>query len=158
KTINLYIHIPYCKARCRFCNFFLVAGRTPHLPAYFKALQKELLGYKRKLKNYPPRDPKDKIKTIYFGGGTPSLVDANLISDLIKFIKQNFEVEKNAEISIETNPENITKEKLEIYRKSGINRISTGLQAWQDSILKYLGRLYTIEEFLNSYKIIQESK
>ncbi len=127
-----------------------MAGRTPQLPTYFKALQKELLSYERKLKNY-------SIKTIYFGGGTPSLVDASFIKETVEFIKNNFEVDTDAEISIESNPENITEEKLQTYLDSGFTRISIGLQAWQDRILSYLGRLYTIDKFVEVFKLVKKS-
>lgn len=149
QPINFYIHIPYCKAKCRYCNFFIVAGRTPELPAYFKALHKEILSYKKDLKNH-------YVKTVYFGGGTPSLVDAKYIKEIVELIKNNFEISKDLDISIETNPENLTSDKLQTYLDSGISRISIGLQAWQNEMLKYLGRLYTIEEFLQSYdRVIQ---
>jgi len=150
KPLNLYIHIPYCKYRCRYCNFYVVAGRTPQLPLYFKALKKELDTYKN-LTDY-------EIKTIYFGGGTPSLVDASSISDFVNFIKINYSISKSIDISIEANPENITKDKLDEYYKCGIGRLSIGLQAWQNKTLKYMGRLYTIEEFLEYYKIVQKSQ
>ncbi len=150
KEINIYIHIPYCKAKCRYCNFFVVAGRTPQLPTYFKALEKELLSYKEKLKNY-------SIKTIYFGGGTPSLVESKYISRLINAVKQNFTISENLDISIETNPENLTSEKLANYLSDGIRRISFGLQAWQNETLKYLGRLYTIEEFVEKFDLVKSS-
>lgn len=149
KNLNLYIHIPYCKARCRYCNFYVVAGRTPHLPLYFKALKKELESY-GDLSKY-------KINTIYFGGGTPSLVDAASIKDFINFIKDNYNIDKDLDISLEANPENISAQKLEEYYLAGIRRLSIGLQSWQNNILKYLGRLYTIEEFLEYYTIVKKS-
>jgi len=149
KPINIYIHIPYCKARCRFCNFYVVAGRTPHLPLYFKALKKELEQYD--LKEYT-------IKTIYFGGGTPSLVDSKSIVNLINYIKDNYQVSKDIDISIEVNPENISEEKLSDYYSSEIRRLSIGLQSFQNDILKYLGRLYTIEEFLKYFEIVKAFK
>ncbi len=150
KSLNLYIHIPYCKARCRFCNFYVVAGRTPHLPLYFKALQNELSQY-GDLKDY-------EIKTIYFGGGTPSLVNASSIAEIIDYIKHNFNISADLEISLEANPENITEDKLESYYNTGVNRLSIGLQAWQNNILKYLGRLYTNEQFLEKIQIVKNSK
>jgi len=149
KPLNLYIHIPYCKARCRYCNFYVIAGRTPHLPLYFRALKNELTSFGN-LKDF-------EFKTIYFGGGTPSLVDAKSIIEIIDFVKSNYQVADDLDISIEVNPENITSEKLQTYYDAGIQRMSIGLQAWQDSTLKYMGRLYTIEEFLKLYSIAQNS-
>ena len=83
KEINIYIHVPYCHAKCRYCNFFVVAGWTPNLKLYFKAMIKELEDYKSRLEDY-------EIKTIHFGGGTPSLVETFEIRNLIEFIKTNF--------------------------------------------------------------------
>ncbi len=160
KPLNLYIHIPYCKYRCRYCNFYVVAGRTPQLPLYFKALKKELETYASSisLNSVDSQKSEYEIKTIYFGGGTPSLVDSKSIVDFVKYIKQNYRLAEDLDISIEVNPENITKKKLDDYYNCGIRRISIGLQAWQDNILKYMGRLYTIEEFLEYYKVIKQSR
>jgi oxygen-independent coproporphyrinogen-3 oxidase len=150
KPLHIYIHIPYCKTRCRFCNFYVVAGRTPHLPLYFKALEKEFERYTN-LEKYD-------LKTIYFGGGTPSLVDAKNIKEIIHILYSKFHIQRDIDISVEMNPENITEEKLESYYKSGVRRISIGLQAWQNHLLKYMGRLYTIEGFLEYFQVVQKSK
>jgi len=149
KKVNLYIHIPYCKAKCRFCSFFVIPGRQTKLPLYFKAIEQEILSYKKVLRNY-------SLSTIFFGGGTPSLVDGKFIAELLDFIRINLKVEEEAEITLEANPETMTQDKLEYYLKAGINRLSIGVQAWQNKILSYLGRLYKIEEFQEKYNLAKE--
>lgn len=150
KDLNIYFHIPYCKAKCRFCSFYVIPGRKSRLEDYFAALKKEIESYKDQLNNY-------NIKTIYVGGGTPSLVDSIFITQIIEYIKQNFNVSANCEISVETNPETITKEKIDEYYSAGVNRISIGLQSTDDQILKFMGRLYTFEEFKEKYSIVKQS-
>jgi len=102
--------------------------------AYFSALENELIFYKE---NY-----EIEINTVYIGGGTPSFVPARYILKLLEFIYSNFKVKNTCEISIEANPESITKEKLKSYRKAGINRLSVGIQALNDTELKSIGRVH----------------
>lgn len=149
--LNIYFHIPYCKAKCRFCSFYVVPGRKTHLDRYFAALEKEIINNSCLFKNR-------KIKSIYIGGGTPSLVETNYIIDAINCIRKNYSLLDDCEISIEMNPETITEEKVADFEAVGINRISIGLQATQNNILKFLGRLYTFEEFQDYYSIVQNSK
>lgn len=151
KEINFYFHIPYCKAKCRFCSFYVIPGRKTRLDDYFLALHKEILSYKETLNNY-------NIKTIYVGGGTPSLVDSHYVSSTIQLIKSNFNVNSDCEVSVETNPETITEEKIKDYINAGVNRISIGLQSTNNQTLKFLGRLYTFEEFKEKYSIVKSLK
>lgn len=148
--LGLYIHIPFCSQRCIYCHFATDTVHNHKHQIYFKSLKKEILRQK-KIIDTP-------IRTIYFGGGTPSLVDPNLISDLLDHIRQNLPVIKNPEITIECNPESVTSEKIDIYQKSGINRISLGLQAWQNHYLKKLNRAHDIDTFLKAYTIINKSR
>lgn len=150
KDLNIYFHIPYCKAKCRFCSFYVIPGRKSRLEEYFKTLQKEIVDYKQELQNY-------NIKTIYVGGGTPSLVDSPYVVEVINTIKNNFNIDSSCEISIETNPETVTPEKMEDYLSVGVNRISIGLQSTDDQILKFMGRLYTFDEFKERYEIVKNS-
>ncbi|MDQ2084985.1 radical SAM family heme chaperone HemW [Herbivorax sp. ANBcel31] len=146
KKISLYIHIPFCMAKCYYCDFNSFPCRAEFIPAYFNALRKELIQYEKKLKDY-------KVSTIFIGGGTPSLVDANNIYELMLLFRQTFYVDKDAEITIESNPGTLSLEKLDTYTKSGINRLSIGLQAIQDSFLESLGRIHNLEEFKDGYKL-----
>jgi oxygen-independent coproporphyrinogen-3 oxidase len=139
-SIGIYIHIPFCRAKCFYCDFNSFACRDELVPAYFNALKKEILLYSEKLKGF-------SIKSVFIGGGTPSAVDEHYIYEVISLLDSEFSLDERVEISIETNPGTLTKEKLELYKAVGINRLSIGLQAWQDQILKSLGRIHTAKEF-----------
>ncbi|NLI58568.1 MAG: oxygen-independent coproporphyrinogen III oxidase [Clostridium sp.] len=146
KSISLYIHIPFCKSKCYYCDFNSFPCRDELIPAYFNALEKELIQYQKKLKHY-------KINTIFIGGGTPSVVDSNNIYRLMLLLNENFDIDKDGEVTIESNPGTLTDEKLDTYIKSGINRLSIGLQAVQDRLLKKLGRVHGLEEFDAGYNL-----
>jgi oxygen-independent coproporphyrinogen-3 oxidase len=148
KPLNLYIHIPFCKSRCSYCSFFTTTNKLSEISDYFLALQKEFEMYIPKLRDY-------RIETIYIGGGTPSIVNSKDLRNFLHYIKKNIELVENAEISIETNPESIDAEKLQDYLDMGINRISIGLQAWQDDLLKKMGRLYSIQDFLQKVELVK---
>lgn len=150
KEISLYIHVPFCKIKCNYCAFFTMSGRESKLPEYFSSLKKEVDLISNQLDN-------TIITTIFLGGGTPSLVDSREVKNLLEHIYSKLKIFKNAEVTIECNPESITKSKIDEYLNSKINRISIGLQAWQNRILKYLNRLYTIDEFVDKYTIVKNS-
>ena len=148
KELGIYIHIPFCKQKCIYCDFISYANKNRMVNKYIQKLKQEIKENKEKLKEY-------EITTIYIGGGTPSYIESNHITEILNVIKGNYNVDKNAEITIEVNPGTATKEKLEIYIKAGINRISIGLQSCNDSLLKMIGRIHTFEDFLNTYKLAQ---
>lgn len=148
--LNLYIHIPFCASKCHYCHFFSLTNKSNLIPDYFKALEKEIDFWQTKVKDY-------QIVTIYFGGGTPSLVDPISISNLINKIKTNFNLKPNLEITLEANPETITQKKLTIYQKSHINRLSFGLQSCNNKILKFLGRNTTWQDFKTAYKLARKT-
>lgn len=139
--ISLYIHIPFCKSKCKYCDF-LSFPNTDYINAYKKALLDEINAFDCE---------NNTVKSIFIGGGTPSIIDISIISEIMDSLGK-FNIEKNAEITIEANPGTLTEEKVKEYRKSGINRISMGLQAWQNNLLKTLGRIHTKESFLKSYE------
>ncbi len=140
QQISLYIHFPFCKQKCKYCAFFSKSGKERTIPTYLQAIRNEIAFYKDRLIDY-------EVSSIYLGGGTPSLLSANDVGKTINDLKTTFQFESDIEISIEVNPESIDKDKLKTYKKAGINRISIGLQAWQNKHLSYLGRLYTREQF-----------
>ena len=154
KEIGLYLHIPFCKQRCYYCDFVSYSDKEEMVERYIKCLKSEITQYgtENKIMAEHNLEPRYIIKTIYIGGGTPSSIHEAYILDIIKTIKQNFKIEENAEITIEVNPGTVNKEKLEAYKNSGINRLSIGLQAVQDEILKKIGRIHTYKAFLNTYK------
>lgn len=160
KEIGLYVHIPFCKSKCLYCDFVSFSNKNDMIERYVECVKKEIIKYGAENKTMYEHglEPKFKIKTIYIGGGTPSYIDEDYIVQIINTIKQNFEVEKDAEITIEVNPGTASRDKLETYKKYGINRLSIGLQAVQNKILKNVGRIHTYEEFIITYAHAREVK
>lgn len=144
KELGLYIHIPFCKSKCYYCDFNSFACRDDAIPAYFNALKREIMLQTDMLRDF-------RIKTVFIGGGTPSVVDARYINEVMLFLGKCLNVDGNAEITIEANPGTLSYDKLDAYRSMGINRISMGLQAAQDHLLRVLGRIHSLEEFYNNY-------
>lgn len=149
KEIGLYIHIPFCKKKCSYCDFISFANKNNLIKDYIKALKKEIQFNKNRAVDYI-------IDTIYIGGGTPSYIDEKYVVELLEEIKQNYNIDGAAEITIEVNPGTVNKEKLEAYKNAGINRLSIGLQETENSILKQIGRIHTFEKFLETFNIARE--
>ena len=145
KEIGIYIHIPFCKKKCDYCDFISFSDKDKKIEEYINAIIKEI--GQQKIKS--------KITTIYIGGGTPSYIDSKLIKEIIAEIKKK-NVDSNAEITIEVNPGTITKNKLEDYKEVGINRLSIGLQVTQNELLKQIGRIHDFEQFLETYKMARK--
>jgi len=137
---GLYIHIPFCKRKCFYCDFISFNYDERKADDYIKALFKESRKYK-----------KEKISTVYIGGGTPSMLSADQLQALIDGIKKNFDISEIEEFTVELNPESASAEKLKLLYDNKISRISFGLQSSNDEELKILGRLHTYNEFLNAY-------
>ena len=145
---GIYIHVPFCKQKCTYCDFASYPRELGKAESYFACLYREIMG---RAKQYP-----DKIiDTIYIGGGTPSVVDANLIAGAIRQVKKCFTVKKDAEITIELNPGTVDKEKIKIYKQVGINRFSIGLQTGYDDQLKKLNRIHTAKDFLECCNLLK---
>lgn len=151
KELGIYIHIPFCKQKCYYCDFVSYANKEEKIQEYIECLQKEIEMESEKYKN-----EEYEITTIYIGGGTPSFIDASYIERIINTIKQNYKLYENPEITIEVNPGTINEEKIRKYKDIEINRISIGLQTTKDNLLKQIGRIHTYEEFLNCYKIVKK--
>lgn len=144
KDISLYIHIPFCKQKCYYCDFLSFENLDIYIKKYFEALYMEIHKLSKLRDMY-------NIKTIFIGGGTPTYVDDKYIVKLMDLIKNVITVNENAEITIEGNPGTFDKKKLINYKKVGINRLSIGLQCWQDKLLKDIGRVHTQHDFTRSY-------
>ena len=149
KEIGLYIHIPFCKQKCYYCDFCSYANKLELQERYVNALIKELNHIKDK-NIY-------KIKTIYIGGGTPSIIKPVLIQRILFEIRSLFVISEDAEITIEINPGTVDKEKIDTYKISGINRISIGLQSTNDKLLKEIGRIHNYNDFEIAYALINEA-
>lgn len=152
KEIGIYIHIPFCIKKCEYCDFVSYCNKEEYVPQYINALKKEIK--KNINKEY-------KITTIYIGGGTPSSIEENYIADIIETIKLNMNEEnlkdfENIEVTIEVNPGTVNEEKLQVYRKIGINRLSIGLQETHNELLKSIGRIHTYEKFIKTYKLARK--
>ncbi len=148
ERFGIYIHIPFCKKKCKYCDFISFSCDENIQEKYFKSLIEEI-------KNKDIFENKE-ITTIYIGGGTPSLVNSKYISQVLKEINKKFKVSKDAEITIEINPGTASKEKILEYKKCGINRISIGLQSTNDRILDLIGRIHNYNQFLDTYNIVKE--
>lgn len=143
--LGLYIHIPFCKRKCFYCDFVSVEYKEELSKSYISSLLKEAGHYKN-----------EKINTIYIGGGTPSVLTSELLEKLILNIKSIFNVSSLEEFTVELNPESTTKDKLKLLYSLGITRISFGLQSTKDANLKELGRLHNYDKFLISYNMATE--
>lgn len=146
QEIGIYVHIPFCKQKCLYCDFISFEGIIKKEEQYTEALKSEILENVKKVEN-------DIVTTIYVGGGTPSYIDSKYIVDVLETIKKNYNIKNNAEITIEVNPGTVTKEKLKDYKNVGINRLSIGLQSTNNKILKEIGRIHTYEDFLETYQM-----
>lgn len=147
KRLGLYIHIPFCDRICNYCDFTAFQGANSKIKEYVEALKKEieLKGNKNFL-----------IDSIFIGGGTPSFIDGKYIFEILEKVKENFIVLDNIEISIETNPKTFDKRKLEYYKSAKINRVSIGVQSFNDVILKELGRNHNSKEAFDSIELVKK--
>ena len=146
QAIELYIHIPFCARKCSYCDFLSFPSGRDSQNRYLAALQKEIgaaVG-----KEY-------KVRSVFFGGGTPSLLAVGAVSDLMAAVRASYVLLPDAEVTIEANPCTVTAEKLAEYREAGINRISLGCQSLDNGILKTLGRLHTAETFFRSVELVK---
>lgn len=145
---GIYVHIPFCKQKCSYCDFVSFCNKDEYIERYGQAIVKEI-EYKKDMLI-------SEISTIYIGGGTPSYIDENIIRNILDAIKKNYILTNDCEITIEVNPGTVTKEKLENYVENGINRISIGLQTANDELLKKIGRIHSYDEFLKTYNLARE--
>ncbi len=141
KEVGLYIHIPFCRSKCLYCDFNSYACREGDAADYVSALIAELSAYQEKY-NFI-------YKTVFIGGGTPTVINCFLIGAIMEKLAPHLKA--GAEVSMESNPGTVTLESLKYYRGLGINRLSIGLQAWQEELLKGIGRIHNREDFLQAY-------
>ena len=145
---SVYIHIPFCATKCYYCAFNTYTFHKEQAKAYLQALRTEMELYARET---------EPLQTIFIGGGTPSILSANALTQLFTDVHQHFQITPDAEITVECNPGTVDTEKLRVMRDNGVNRLSFGLQAMRDETLKQLGRIHTVAEFLESYHLAREN-
>ena len=149
--LGIYIHMQFCKKKCYYCDFVSYTNKESKVKEYIDCVIKEINSYE--LEKY-------NVTTIYIGGGTPSFVDGYDIKRIVENIRNKLQNNntkwEDIEITIEVNPGTTTAEKLRDYKEAGINRISVGLQATQDKLLKQIGRIHNYQDFLNTYKLLKQ--
>jgi oxygen-independent coproporphyrinogen III oxidase len=131
---GIYIHIPFCKQACHYCDFHF-STNTSRQAQLIQAIGNELLIQKNYL-------GEEKINTLYFGGGTPSILSTDEVNNILDIISRNFDVAPAAEITLEANPDDLVSEKLVAFKTAGINRLSIGIQSFDDAVLKFLNRAH----------------
>jgi len=143
--LGLYLHFPFCISKCPYCDFnSYPIKEDSQISSYISALYQEIIAYSQKF-------TKSNIKTIYFGGGTPTILSGAQIYNILEFCKDKFNIDKNAEITIEANPGTLNGEKIKLLMRSGINRLSLGAQSFDNLFLKKLGRIHNAQDIIDSY-------
>lgn len=147
---GIYIHIPFCVHKCIYCDFLSAPADDDVKYAYTKALINEI-------RNTADRQVKDKITSIFFGGGTPSVLPDCCIADILMAVRDCFDISDDAEITMECNPGTVNESRLSEYRAAGVNRLSFGLQSTDNNELKMLGRIHTFEQFAESFRLARNA-
>lgn len=151
KQLSIYVHIPFCINKCKYCDFLSFPSDETIKEQYIEALLHEIKHWGAELK-----EQYLSIRSVYIGGGTPSILKPELIQKILWQIQESFSDLSEAEISMEVNPGTLTKEKASKYRTAGINRLSIGLQSASDQDLKILGRVHNFSQFLTSYALARD--
>lgn len=139
KPFGLYFHVPFCPYRCHYCDFLSFTNQEAAIPAYVRALAGDLLSYSERCAG-------KEISSIFFGGGTPSLLSAEQVDEILASVRRNYALSPRAEITLESNPGSVTRGKLSGYLAAGVNRLSVGVQAIQDKHLARMGRIHTASD------------
>ena len=152
QTLGLYLHIPFCKSKCTYCDFYSLPHSEEKMDAYTAALI-------RHLEEVAPRCARQTVDTVYFGGGTPSYLGEKRLTQLLKTVKKRYHVAPDAEITLEANPDSAGDWKtLRALRKAGFNRISLGVQAADDTMLRRIGRVHTWDQVLSAVAAARMAK
>lgn len=146
KKLEIYIHIPFCIKKCNYCDFLSAPADEDTKASYMQALYREVVEYSREYSEY-------EVVSIFIGGGTPTVVAPEYILELMHLLQKYYNLDSNAEISLEMNPGTVNKKALEIYKSAGINRLSIGLQSANEEELKILGRIHSYKKFVETYQM-----
>lgn len=150
RELELYIHIPFCAKKCAYCDFLSWKADAQERQVYVETLIEEIRQAKKQYESY-------QVSSIFFGGGTPSVLEAEQTEAIFSALRDNFQIENGAEITIEANPGTVTKEKAISWKNVGINRVSIGLQSTDDEELKMLGRIHTYKQFQETYELLRKT-
>ena len=150
KELELYLHIPFCMKKCKYCDFLSAPADEQTQGEYVKALLCEISFWGQRASEY-------EVTTIYIGGGTPSWLREEAMVQILEKLHEQFAIREDAEITIECNPGTVTERKFIAYKKAGINRLSIGLQSANEEELKLLGRVHSFEQFLKTYELARET-
>jgi len=150
--LGLYLHIPFCHARCGYCDFVTFTGKEDRIDNYVSDLCREIALYGQGALRCAPTD---LISTVFFGGGTPSLLEGHHLEQIFSAIRRHLRLNPNVEITLEANPESVTPEKAKAWKDAGVNRLSLGLQAFDDGLLKKMDRLHNVRQFLDAYQAVR---
>lgn len=148
--ISLYIHVPFCVRKCRYCGFYSTAYSSENADAFISGLKHEAALYRN--------DFRDRsFSSIYIGGGTPTVLSSEQFSLLVGTIREYFTIADGVEFTVEANPNTITHQKLSLMREQGVNRLSLGIQSFSDEVLQILGRLHTAEQAADAFRFARSA-
>mgnify|MGYP001598456579 FL=1 len=154
---GIYIHIPFCKQACYYCNFHFstsIAKKNEMIASLVREIEIRSLSSEKEISII---SSEENIETIYFGGGTPSLISGNDINFIIEAVKRNFKISENPEITLEANPDDITLEKLNDWKNAGINRLSIGIQSFIEKDLKWMNRVHDAAQAFNCIQLARHA-
>lgn len=149
ENISIYIHIPFCVRKCHYCDFLSMPASSKVKKKYVQALCAEIEAWKQEMEGY-------QVHTIFFGGGTPSILEDGLLEQVLCKLKETFFFANYPEITVEVNPGTVDITKLRSYKESGVNRLSIGLQSTEDEELRELGRIHNFDDFMSTYNAARE--
>ncbi len=150
KELELYLHIPFCERKCAYCDFLSAPADPPVRISYIKKLQEEIAYYGPQFEEY-------QVSSIFFGGGTPTILEGYQLAAILETVKGHFHLAADAEITVECNPGTLTAGKAEKLVQAGFNRLSMGLQSADDRELQLLGRIHNFAQFLESYDLARKA-
>lgn len=149
----IYVHIPFCIRKCYYCDFLSGTYNEEKKSAYVISLLNEIEYYGKK---YGKSGRDERINSVFFGGGTPSVLDGDVLCEILLKIKKEFSLEHTAEITVECNPGTVDRDKLSKYKEAGVNRLSIGLQSADDKELERIGRIHSYKQFLDTYDVARQ--
>ena len=150
-TLGLYVHIPFCKSKCTYCDFYSLPHSEGRMDAYCAALG-------RHLTEVAPQAASHRVDTVYFGGGTPSYLGSKRLCGLLNLIRKNYRLDKHTEITLEANPDSACDRRaLRALRRAGFNRISLGVQATDDELLRTIGRIHTFSQVQEAVAAVRKA-